>query len=102
MHIEINYRDGHSSQSLDAKITATLESVLEHMADKITRIEVHLGDENSHKSGPADKRCLIEARPAGLDPIAVETHGEDLYDTFEEGARKLKRALTTRFEKHGS
>ncbi|MEO1584047.1 MAG: HPF/RaiA family ribosome-associated protein [Planctomycetota bacterium] len=100
MHIEINYRDGHSSQSLDAKITATLEGVLEHLADKVTRVEVHLGDENAHKTGPADKRCLIEARPKGLDPIAVETHGEDLYDTFEEGARKLKRALAKRIEKH--
>lgn len=99
MHIEINYRDGQSSASLDAKIEASLASTLGHLADKLTRIEVHLGDENAHKSGPADKRCLLEARPKGLDPIAVETHGEDLYDTFEEAARKLKRALANRFDK---
>ncbi|MEL7483739.1 MAG: HPF/RaiA family ribosome-associated protein [Planctomycetota bacterium] len=99
MLIEINYRDGQSSQSLDEKIKQSLESTLGHLADKLTRVEVHLGDENAHKSGPADKRCLIEARPKGLDPIAVETHGEDLYDTFEEGARKLKRALGKRFDK---
>lgn len=99
MHIEINYRDGQSSQSLDERIRASLESTLGHLADKLTRIEVHLGDENAHKSGPADKRCLLEARPKGLDPIAVETHGEDLYDTFEDGARKLKRALSNRFDK---
>ena len=99
MHTEINYRDGQSSQSLDARITESLESTLGHLADKLTRIEVHLGDENAHKSGPNDKRCLIEARPKGLDPIAVETHGEDLYDTFEEGAKKLKRALSKKFDK---
>ncbi|MEO1717881.1 MAG: HPF/RaiA family ribosome-associated protein [Planctomycetota bacterium] len=100
MHIEINYRDGQSSESLDSKIRASLESTLGHLTDRLTRVEVHLGDENAHKSGPADKRCLIEARPKGLEPIAVETHGEDLYDTFEDGARKLKRALANRFDKH--
>ena len=99
MLIEINYRDGQSSDSLDERIREQLTTTLGHLTDKLTRVEVHLGDENAHKSGPADKRCLIEARPKGLDPIAVETHGEDLYQTFEEGARKLKRAVSNRFDK---
>ncbi|MEM9167740.1 MAG: HPF/RaiA family ribosome-associated protein [Planctomycetota bacterium] len=99
MHIEINYRDGQSSEALDGRIRETLASTLEHLADRITRVEVHLGDENAHKPGPADKRCLVEARPKGLDPIAIEVHGEDYYDALSEAAGKLKRALTTRFDK---
>ena len=99
MHIEINYRDGKSSQTLDERIRASLESTLGRLADKLTRVEVHLGDENAQKSGPDDKRCMLEARPKGLDPIAVETHGSDMYDTFEEAAGKLKRALAHKFDR---
>ncbi|MEL6796637.1 MAG: ribosomal subunit interface protein, partial [Planctomycetota bacterium] len=65
MLIEINYRDGQSSESLDARIREQLVATLGYLADRLTRVEVHLGDENAHKSGPADKRCLIEARPKG-------------------------------------
>ena len=99
MHIEINYRDGRSSQTLDERISASLHAELGHLADRLTRVEVHLGDENAGKAGPDDKRCLLEARPKGLDPIAVETFGEDFYETFAEAAGKLKRALANRFDK---
>ncbi|MEM8758255.1 MAG: HPF/RaiA family ribosome-associated protein [Planctomycetota bacterium] len=99
MHIEINYRDGRSSEMLDGRIRESLASTIGHLADRLTRLEVHLGDENAHKPGTADKRCLIEARPKGLDPIAVETHAGDYYDAVSDAAGKLKRALTTRFEK---
>lgn len=99
MLIEINYRDGHSSQALDEQIRESLGSTLGHLTDKLTRIEVHLGDENASKTGPNDKRCLLEARPKGLDPIAIETHGTDYYDTVHDAAGKLKRALTTKFGK---
>lgn len=99
MLIEINYRDGHSSSALDERVRGEIQRSIGHLADRVTRIEVHLGDENASKSGPADKRCLLEARPAGLDPIAVETHASDFYDAVQDAAGKLKRALTTRFEK---
>ncbi|RNC80492.1 MAG: HPF/RaiA family ribosome-associated protein [Phycisphaera sp.] len=101
MHIEINYRDGNSSQMLDQRIDETLRHTIGHLADRLTRLEVHLGDENAHKGGTNDKRCLIEARPKGLDPIAIETHGEDFYETVKEAAGKLKRALDNRFDKLG-
>ncbi len=99
MLIEINYRDGQSSEALDARIREVIESTLGHLTDKLTRVEVHLGDENAHKPGQADKRCLLEARPKGLDPIAVEVHASDYYDAAREAASKLKRALAKRFDR---
>ncbi len=99
MLIEINYRDGKSSEALDTRIRETLESTLSHLTERLTRVEVHLGDENAHKGGDGDKRCMLEARPKGLDPIVVEVHGDDFYDTAHEAAGKLKRALTRTFEK---
>ena len=101
MLIEINYRDGKSSDALDTRIRESIESTLGHLTDRLTRVEVHLGDENSHKPGQTDKRCLLEARPKGLDPIAIEVHAGDYYDAAHEAAGKLKRALSHRFDKLG-
>lgn len=99
MHIEINYRDGKSSDALDSEIRQSLRASLDRFEDRITRLEVHLGDENAQKEGPRDKRCMIEARPKGLDPIAIEAHGEDYYMTVHDAAGKMSRALETRFGK---
>lgn len=99
MLIEINYRDGQSSPALDERIRETLTSTLSHVSDRLTRIEVHLGDENAQKAGGGDKRCLLEARPKGLDPIAVEVFGDDFYAVVDDAAGKLRRTLTRTFEK---
>ena len=63
--------------------------------DKITRIEVHLSDENGSKEGQADKRCLLEARLEGKQPIAV-TNMADTHEQAVDGAiDKLKASLET-------
>lgn len=99
MLIEINYRDGKSSEALDTRIRELLAGTLSHLGDRLTRIEVHLGDENAHKGGENDKRCMLEARPKGLDPVVVEVYGNDFYETVHEAAGKLRRVLTKTFEK---
>jgi hypothetical protein len=38
---------------------------LRRFASQITRVEVHVADVNAGKQGSADKRCMMEARPAG-------------------------------------
>ena len=47
---------------LEERIKATVETELDRFDDHLTRVEVHLNDENSNKSGPHDKRCQMEAR----------------------------------------
>ena len=56
---------------------------LDRFSDYITRIEVHLSDENSTKSVGNDKRCILEARLEGLKPIAVTNNS----DTVEKSVR---------------
>jgi ribosome-associated translation inhibitor RaiA len=66
----------------------------------LTGFEVHIADENgSKKHGPADKRCTIEARPRGRDPITVEAHADDFYPAINDAAHKLRSALTSRLER---
>jgi len=68
---------------------------LDRFSNQITRLEVHLSDENSDKSGPDDHRCLIEARLEGIQPVSV-THTADTLEHAVKGATdKMKSTLTT-------
>ncbi|MFG0286430.1 MAG: HPF/RaiA family ribosome-associated protein [Phycisphaerales bacterium JB039] len=98
MQIQMNFGRMASSDALSEHITREVESALEHISDRITRVEVHVQDTNAGKGG-VDKRVLMEARPAGLDPIAVDEHGADVYLTVRSVAEKLRTALTRRFDK---
>ena len=56
---------------------------------------VHLSDENNSKEGINDKKCLLEARLEGRQPIAVTALG-NTYDLAVNGATdKLKSSLDT-------
>jgi len=55
---------------LPRQVEAVVEAALGRFGDRITRVEVYLTDESSsRKSRPDDKRCVMEARLAGLQPI---------------------------------
>ena len=74
MQIQVNTDhniEGH--EALAAQVRGVVESDLSRFNDHITRVEVHLSDERSHKRGHNDKRCMMEARLAGHQPSAV-TH----------------------------
>jgi hypothetical protein len=61
----------------------------------ITRIEVHLSDQNGNKEGVNDILCLLEARLEGRQPMAV-SHQDDTVELAVSGAlEKLKTALET-------
>ena len=65
----------------------------------MTRIVVHLHDDNGTKAGAHDKRCQIEARPKGLQPVSV-THKAESLDFAVDGAiEKLNHALSHQFGK---
>lgn len=89
--------EGHDR--LETYFAEELEKDLARFEEKITRVEVHLGDENSAKGGVGDKRCMIEARPAKLQPIAVTAHADTIEKAFFQASEKIKKTLTTAFEK---
>ena len=100
MKIQINTDknvEGH--ERLESYFSSELEKVLSRFEDKITRLEVHLGDENSDKFGINDKRCLIEARVANMQPIAVTNHSDTTEKAFQGSLEKMKKILGTTFDK---
>jgi hypothetical protein len=68
----------------------------DHPGDRLTRVEVHLSDVNAAKHGVDDKRCLLEARLAGLQPLAVSHEAESLRSAITGATRKLVRSLDSR------
>ncbi len=94
MIIQIN-TDNHieGREALAEETSATVESTLGHLAEHITRVEVHLSDENSDKGGAHDKRCMMEARLEGHQPVAVTDEAETIDQAIEGAVEKLKRLL---------
>lgn len=81
------------SDDLAARVEADVAAALDRFADRVTRVEVHLNDENSSKAGPADKRCMMEARVRGHAAVAVTAKAEDVDLAIAEASDKLARAL---------
>ena len=94
MHIQIN-TDAHSDggEQQGARVRATVESALTRFSGQITRVEVHLSDENSRKGGPGTVRCMIEARVEGRPPTAVTARAGAVEDAVNGAAGKLTRLL---------
>ncbi|MBK7904050.1 MAG: ribosomal subunit interface protein [Proteobacteria bacterium] len=80
------------TEALAAQVSATVEQALEHFSEHVTRVEVHLSDENGDKSGQHDRRCMMEARLEGRQPVAVTDHAATLEQAVD-GAQKLARLL---------
>jgi hypothetical protein len=78
----------------------SVEATLGHYRERLTRVEVHFTDENSsQKGGQRDKRCVVEARAAGLKHCAA-THMADTLEQALGGALdKLHRVLEHTFGK---
>lgn len=94
MQIQVN-SDNHiqSSIRLEEWVRTTIESTLERYEEDLTRVEVHLRDENGDKPGPHDLRCQLEARPKGHQPISVTHKAESLELAIDGAAAKLEHAL---------
>ncbi|MCB5226307.1 HPF/RaiA family ribosome-associated protein [Alishewanella sp. 16-MA] len=97
MQVQIN-SDRHiqADERLAEFTRDTLNSKLSRFADHITRVEVHLSDENSSiKRDGHDKRCLLEARLEGVEPVAVTEHAATVGQAVTGAADKLQRKLAS-------
>jgi len=94
MQIQINTDHNiEGREALAAQVSATVESALSRVSEHITRVEVHLSDEKANKSGQNDKRCMMEARLEGRQPIAVTDEAATLDEAVGGAADKLARLI---------
>ena len=94
MQIQINTDSNiEGNEKFAEQVKSVVESKLSHFSEQITRVEVHLSDENSHKSGQDDKRCMLEARLKGRQPIAVTHQASTLDQAVDGAANMIKKAI---------
>lgn len=100
MQVQVN-SDHHivATDQLSAEVQAAVEDGLGHLSERITRVEVHLTDENSNKGGPRDKRCMLEARIKGHEPVAVNETADDLDLAVRGAVKKLHKSVSHLFDR---
>jgi hypothetical protein len=85
----------NGTEDFTAPLIHLIEDELRKFSSQITRIEVHLSDEDGDKDGLKTKRCLLEARLSGMNPIAVSCQSETEEQALSESLDKLKSSLET-------
>ncbi|MEO5995715.1 MAG: HPF/RaiA family ribosome-associated protein [Chitinophagaceae bacterium] len=96
MNIQLNTDKNLSvHEEFGTKLDDLLSKELSRFSEYITRLEVHLSDENGSKEGINDKRCLLEARLEGRRPIAVTGFGNTYDLAVNSAIDKLKASLNT-------
>jgi Sigma 54 modulation protein / S30EA ribosomal protein len=102
MQIQVN---SDNNVAVDEEVTLRVEAEVNHalkrFANRITRVEVHLSDANGGKSGIHYKQCLIEARPAGHEPVAATDQAATLDEAIPGAAQKLQSILSSLFGRLG-
>lgn len=100
MLIQINTdHNVEGREKLAEYVQGVVEETLGRFAGDITRVEVHLSDQNTDKGGQDDKRCVMEARLQGRDPIAVSDDAATLGQAVDGAAQKLKRSVESTLDR---
>lgn len=96
MQVQV-HTDDHiqGGESLAQWITDEATSKLARFRDQVTRLEVFITDVDAGKSGANDKRCRLEARPAGRQPVSVTGEGDKVAGAFNAAVTKLLSVLET-------
>jgi hypothetical protein len=96
MKIQFNTdKNINGTEDFITPLTILIEEDLEKYSSQITRIEVHLSDEDGEKDGLKAKRCLLEVRLSGMNPIAVSSQSDTEEQAVSESLKKLKSSLET-------
>ncbi len=94
MQIQVNSnRSVETAESFERWANTELNESFNRFKEEITRIEVHMSDENADKFSPNHKRCVMEARLANREPIAVNHQAANQDEAFRGASEKLKRLI---------
>ncbi|HAL38384.1 MAG TPA: hypothetical protein DCP03_09825 [Polaromonas sp.] len=98
MQVQVNTdKNIEGGERLTHYVKTAIDTRLHRFGAQITRVEAHLSDESSHKSQGDGKKCVLEARAAGLQPVAVTHFAATLDQAINGAAEKLERLLDSTF-----
>lgn len=94
MRIQVN-TDDHvkGDERLTHHVIGLVEAALDRFGDRLTRVEVHLSEQKSHHSRGEDEHCMLEARLAGRQPVAVTHRAETMSQAIDGAIERMQRLL---------
>ncbi|MEH6513149.1 HPF/RaiA family ribosome-associated protein [Maribacter arcticus] len=96
MKIQFNTdKNIEGTEMFETFVSEKIRGGLKHFIDKITRIEVHLSDQNADKGGIDDIQCKIEARVEGMQPVIVVGKSGSKENALDDAVDKMKATLGT-------
>lgn len=100
MNIQLNTdKNIQGHERLESYLEGLVGDKMSRFAEHLTRIEIHLSDENGPKEGPEDIKCTMEARPRKMQPIVVSSNGDTIEKAVNAALGKLSKAVATRIDK---
>ena len=88
------------NEKLENYLNSLIREGLSRFSEHITRIEIHLSDENGYKKGEDDKRCMLEALLENRQPIAVTSEGNTIEQVVSDALDKLKSSMDKQLKTH--
>ncbi|MDE3106152.1 MAG: HPF/RaiA family ribosome-associated protein [Acidobacteriota bacterium] len=76
-------------------VEVQVQQSLRRFGAQVTRVAVHLSDEDGEKVGAADKRCMMEVRFAGYPPMSVTGSAPSLHQAVTQASGRMKRLLAS-------
>lgn len=104
MIIQINTdKTLNGDDKMQKYFTAQVKESLDRYESHVTRVEVHLKDEDGNKDGFNKISCLLEARLKGRKPIAITSQADTVELALSGAISKIETAIETivgRIQKH--
>ena len=97
MQVQIN--TGKDVEAETDLLEDELRDALARFDDQLIRVDIHLTDQNAEKSGADDQRCTMEAKLAGLKPVAVTHSAASVNEAYTGAVHKMSRVLDTTLAK---
>lgn len=100
MLVQVN-SDNHitATDRLSSWVEAEVKESLTRFEPQLTRVEVFLADLNSHKETTVDKKCTLEAKLAGLPPVAVTKQAGSIEEALDAALETMTLTLDSRLGK---
>jgi ribosome-associated translation inhibitor RaiA len=93
MLIQVTTDNIEGGENFIRYIETEVGRILSRFSAQLTRIEIHLTDENGAKAGATDKRCVLEARPSGRQPVVVRQEADTVEAAWNGATKKLLHLL---------
>ena len=94
MQIQVNTDNNIAGrEDVTQYVEGILDSKLKAVSSAITRIEVHLQDQNAEKSGPDDKRCMVEVRLENRQPVTTTDTADTIQSAVIGAVDKMRNLL---------